>query len=107
MRPENVLAELWRDAITVRLTPDGQSLIVPAGRLTPEQRAMVLDAKPELIALLVEARATADRLIHAAMRVCDRHGDNDTARQEMRDQCLALPPHLQADLLEHFKGTRQ
>ena len=53
------------------------------------------------------ARATTGQLIRAAMKVCIRHGDNDAARQEMREQCLALPPHLQADLLEHFNGTKK
>lgn len=46
----------------------------------------------------------ASDLIEAAMKVCDQHGDGDAARQEMRQQCLELPPHLQADLLEHFQG---
>lgn len=55
----------------------------------------------------IDARQLAADLVHVAMEVCDRHGDNDTARQEMRDQCLALPPHLQADLLQHFIGTKQ
>ncbi len=45
-------------------------------------------------------------LIAAAMKVCDRYGDNEAAREEMRQQCLDLPPHLQADLLEHFTGRR-
>lgn len=52
---------------------------------------------------LTAHRVTAD-LLKAAMRVCDRHGDGDAARQHMRDQCTALPLHLQADLLQHFKG---
>ena len=55
---------------------------------------------------LTAHRLSAD-LIEAAMVVCDRHGDDDVARQEMRDQCLELPPHLQADLLEHFRGVRR
>jgi hypothetical protein len=55
----------------------------------------------------IDARQLAADLLHAAMKVCDRHGDNDTARQEMRDQCLALPPHLQVDLLKHFTGKRR
>ena len=93
MTADAILIDLWRDRISMRLAPDGQNLLVPAGRLTPEQRAMVLEHKPELIQFLRDARATTDRLIHAAMHVCDRHGDNDAARQEMRDQCLALPPH--------------
>lgn len=49
-------------------------------------------------------RLTAD-LLRAAMTVCDRYDDGETARAEMRADCLALPPHLQADLLEHFKGN--
>ena len=54
-------------------------------------------------AVLENGTLAAD-LIEAAMRVCDRYGDGETARAEMRADCLALPPHLQADLLEHFKG---
>jgi hypothetical protein len=45
-------------------------------------------------------------LIAAAMKVCDRYGDNEAAREDMRQQCLELPPRLQADLLEHFTGRR-
>ncbi len=46
------------------------------------------------------------RLIAAAMRRCDQFNDGKEAREEMRAECLALPPHLQADLLEHFQGKR-
>lgn len=53
---------------------------------------------------LTAHRVTAE-LVKAAMRVCDRHGDGETARQDMRDQCTALPLHLQADLLQHFNQT--
>ena len=34
-------------------------------------------------------------------------GFGATSTREMREQCLALPAHLQADLLGHFKGTKQ
>ena len=53
------------------------------------------------------AHRLASDLIRAAMRRCDQFGDDDTARQEMQDQCLALPPHLQADLLGHFDPSRK
>lgn len=43
-------------------------------------------------------------LIEAAMKVCDKHGDGEQARADMRRECLELPPHLQADLLDHFEG---
>lgn len=52
---------------------------------------------------LTAHRVTAD-LLKAAMRVCDQHGDDDAARLDMRDQCMALPLHLQSDLLQHFNG---
>lgn len=52
---------------------------------------------------LTAHRVTAD-LIQAAMRVCDGHGDNEVQREEMRRDCLRLPPELQADLLAHFRG---
>lgn len=53
-----------------------------------------------------ENRLMALALIDAAMKVCDRYGDSDAAREDMRRQCLELAPHLQADLLEHFTGRR-
>ncbi len=53
-----------------------------------------------------EKHTLAADLVDAAMKVCDRHGDGESAREEMRRQCLDLPMHLQADLLEHFRGKR-
>lgn len=44
-------------------------------------------------------------LLPAAMRACDRHGDGEDARAQMRADCLATPPHLRADLLAHFAAT--
>lgn len=50
-----------------------------------------------------ERATTTAALLAAAMRVCDQHGDSRAARDEMRTDCLALPPHLQVDLLDHFR----
>lgn len=55
----------------------------------------------ELHASLTAHRITLD-LIRAAMQVCDRHGDDETARKQMRSECMELPLRLQADLLAHF-----
>lgn len=104
MKPQDILIALWADGILVRLTPDGKNLTVPAGRLTPGQRDLVLTHKPELIAFLVAAHTTTTALIEAALRRCDQFNDGPPAREQMRQDCLALPPHLQADLLEHFQG---
>lgn len=50
------------------------------------------------------AHRLAAELIAAAMKVCDHHGDGEAARADMRQQCLELSPHLQADLLNHLNG---
>lgn len=104
MSPNEILIALWSDGIAAKLSPDGNNLTVPAGRLTPGQRELLLTNKPALIEFLVAAHVTSVALIEAAMKVCDQHGDGDVARAEMRSQCLDLPTHLQADLLDHFNG---
>jgi hypothetical protein len=43
-------------------------------------------------------------LLEAAMRVCDCYGDGPEAREQMRADVLATPPHLRQDLLDHFQG---
>jgi len=57
------------------------------------------------VAGVFENQCIASELMDAAMKVCDRHGDSEAARQEMRQDCMALAPHLQADLLAHFTGN--
>jgi hypothetical protein len=56
------------------------------------------------VAPVFEKTLLAAELLKAAMKACDRYGDGEAAREEMRQQCLALPPELQLDLLDHFKG---
>lgn len=51
------------------------------------------------------AHRLAGDLMAAAMRACDRHGDDYHAREQMRADCLATPPHQRADLLDHFQKT--
>lgn len=105
MTPAAILAQLWADGVTVHLTPDGQNLSAPAGRLTTKQRALVLANKAQLVQFLTDASTTAAALIDAAMRACDQHGDDYHAREQMRADCLATPPHQRADLLDHFNKT--
>ena len=47
------------------------------------------------------------QLLNAAMRVCENYGDSEVAREAMRVQCLEVPEHLHAELLEHFRFARQ
>lgn len=106
MTPHILFSNLLANGITLKLSADGENLAVPAGSLSAEQRALVLAHKPELVAFLVDSRKTTAQLLAAAMRACDHHHDGPAAREQMRRECLELPPHLQRDLLDHFKGKR-
>jgi len=41
-------------------------------------------------------------LLQSAMRACDAWQDRPEAREQMRCECLDTPPHLRADLRDHF-----
>jgi len=55
------------------------------------------------VTAIFENRISVEELIQAAMRACDHWGDSDEARQEMKRQCLEVPPHLREELREHFE----
>ena len=107
MTARAILAGLLAHGIELECTPDGKNLLVPAGCLTPEQRALVLAHKPELIQLVLESVQLTELLLQAAMRVCSDWGDSQAAREQMRQDCLNTPPHLRADLLTHFKNAHR
>lgn len=44
-------------------------------------------------------------LLAAAKRACEHWGDGPEARQAMKADCLATPPELRADLIQHFWET--
>ena len=105
MSAQAILADLGAHGIALRLADDGVNLAVPAGRLQPEQRALVLANKPELVEFLLAAHATTVALIEAAMRACDHHVDGEAARGQMCRDCLDTPQHLHQDLLDHLRKT--
>lgn len=105
MTARAILAGLLAHGIELECTPDGKNLLVPAGCLTPEQRALVLAHKPELIQLVLESVHLTELLLQAAMRACDQWEDGQAARERMRQDCFNTPPHLRADLLQHLRGT--
>ena len=104
MTPETILADLLASGIEPGVTPDQTGIVVPAGKLSPAQRAAVLAHKPDLIACLLESSRITVQLLKAAMLRCDQFNDSEKARQDMREQVLETPPHLRHDLLEHFLG---
>lgn len=103
MSADALLQELLQAGIEPGLTPDGEHITVPAGRLTDSQRAAVRQFKRELIERLQESARLTTELLAAAMRAADHHGDGPEAREQMRLDVLATPQHLRADLLAHFR----
>lgn len=46
-----------------------------------------------------------ERLMYAALQVCERFGDGPAAIEEMKAQVQEIPVELRADLLAHFNRT--
>ncbi|QTD44562.1 hypothetical protein [Ottowia testudinis] len=60
-----------------------------------------MSALPEAI----EEHPSIQDLLAAAKRACDHWGDSLAARRQMRQECLAVPPHLRAGLIQHFEES--
>ena len=45
---------------------------------------------------------TLDDLLRAAMLACDYHNDNETARQQMREDCAQVRPEYRQGWIDHF-----
>lgn len=107
MTPESILCDLLRCGIEPSVTTDKTGIVVPAGKLTQAQRTAVLNHKAALIDRILESARITSELLEAAMGRCDDFNDNDKAREEMRRDVLQTPPHLRADLLDHFKNRHR
>ena len=104
MAPDKILTLLWGHGFHVSLTADDSLKVSPSSTLHPSLKELIRANKVGIVALLVEARNTTSWLIDAAMQVCDQHNDSEAAREEMRQDILGTPPHLQQDLLDYFTG---
>ncbi|MBS0348290.1 MAG: hypothetical protein JSR69_17730 [Proteobacteria bacterium] len=100
MSAEAILADLIECGIEPSVTPDKTGIVVPAGRLTDDQRAAVLGHKPELIACILESARVTSELLEAAMRAAAHWNDNP---EDWRQQCMEVPPHHRQDLLDHLQ----
>lgn len=77
---------------------------VPPGRVYEFSRG-VSSVSSVGVTGIFENCISVEELIEAAMRCCDHHGDGPAAREEMKRQCLEIPPNLRAELLAHFERT--
>lgn len=68
-------------------------------RFVPELRAH----RAELMELLDDTRESWMRLIAAATRACDFHGDDASSRERMFSECAELSPKLWDELRQHFE----
>lgn len=107
MKATEILNALCEQGFIVTLAGNGGLKVSPASRLDNSQRERLLAHKAEIVELLKNARHSSAQLLAAAMRACDHHHDSQVLRDQMRADCLATPPHLQADLLDHFEKTYQ
>ncbi len=105
------LDALKRTATCTRLMANSAN---SANRLTPEADSVSQLATLATLAIShgshsdeegAWAAAEVGKLLAAAMRACDHHGDGEAARQEMVQQCLEVPAHLRAELHQHFIRT--
>lgn len=79
---------------------------VPPGPVSENHHAVSSVSSVGVVAIF-ENHDLASELLAAAMHVCELFGDTEAAREQMRADCLALPPHLQADLRAHFRKAYQ
>lgn len=104
--PQSILEVLWAQGFTVELRSDESLLVSPASTLHDSQRKLLRANKPAIVAYLKECQAEAERLegelLAAAMRACDRWGDDGARREEMQRDCLNTPAELKPDLLNYF-----
>ena len=112
----DVLKEISRVGLTLRLTTLGGINAKPVDRLTPALRDLLKEHKADLAVVLSQQAymrhkepkvvSTEDeldsQLLEAAMRACDFWGDSQAARAEMIADVKATPHPLRQDLLEHF-----
>lgn len=104
MDAAEIFRRLSEAGIRLELRGD-QLLAAPALRLTNELRTLVRTHKPALIAYLADAHATTVALLDAAALSCDYWGDDQAARDQMRQEVENTPLHLRQDLLEHLQAA--
>ena len=98
----NPLQALIDAGLTLRT--DGDRLIVtPAPLITGSLRNLIRERKPELLHSVRAAEELAAALIASINRCCDARGDDAANRAALVAESASCPPHLMADLIEHFE----
>ncbi|WP_423460390.1 hypothetical protein [Ottowia sp. VDI28] len=85
-----------REVLSVSSVPTGRIYEFPKG---------VSSVSSVGVTGLFENCISADELIEAAMRACNHYNDSEAAREQMRIECLEIPPDQRAGLLDYFRRT--
>ena len=115
----DVLKEVSRVGLTLRLTTLAGINAKPVNRLTPALRDLIKEHKADLAVALSQQTKMKNKepkvvptedeldgqLLEAAMRCCDHWNDGPAARAEMVADIKATPQHLRQNLLDHFLST--
>lgn len=105
MTPAALLFDLWQCGIHPRIADDAQHILLPANKLTPNQRQALTECKADVLELLTAP--LMQELMDAAMKACDHWQDSPQARLQMRLDVWNTPPGQRADLLQHFREVYQ
>jgi hypothetical protein len=97
MSANTFLADLWRRGVVLRLSVDGNTILVPRRRGTPELHARLASDRPELVRLLAHADEYG-ALIRNAFAVMVDHDSSRQGLRELADDQARLTDELGATL---------
>lgn len=82
----------------------GQNITIEKDRLTKSPQSSNL-SRPKMRAVTHPEQQLRDRVMGAAMRVCDYWADGEEAREVMRQEIKALPHEQLRAMLLHFRES--
>lgn len=82
----------------------GQNINIEKDRLTKSPQSSNL-SRPKMRAVTHPEQQLRDKVMAAAMRVCDYWGDGEEAREDMRQEIKALPHEQLRAMLLHFRES--
>jgi hypothetical protein len=97
MSASSLLATLWQRGVVLRLSDDGNRIVAPPNRLTPELRVLLIRERPEILRLLAyvdEYRA----LIRNAFAIMVDRISAGTGLRELADDQARLTDELGTEL---------
>jgi TubC N-terminal docking domain len=86
MSASSLLATLWQRGVVLRLSDDGNRIVAPPNRLTPELRVLLIRERPEILRLLVHVDEYRALIRNAFAIMVDRLSAGAGLRELANDQ---------------------